>query len=94
METFLNKSFCGFCKAHSTQHALFGLFYKWQKDFHSSGIVGTNSIYLSKAYDYLPHDLITAISEAYGIDKKQKVAENKELKWDPSIEVLIGIPQE
>ena len=28
-ETFLNKLLCGFCKAHSTQHALFRLLQKW-----------------------------------------------------------------
>ena len=30
-ETFLNKLLCGFCKAHSTQHALFKLLQKRQK---------------------------------------------------------------
>ena len=39
-DTFLNKLFCGFRKARSTQHALFRLFQKWQKKFDSSGIVG------------------------------------------------------
>ena len=39
-DTFLNKLFCGFRKARSTQHALFRLFQKWQKKLDSSGIVG------------------------------------------------------
>ena len=59
-ETFLNKLLCGFRKAHSTQHALFRLLQKWQKELDSSGIVGTILMNLSKAYDCLPHDLILA----------------------------------
>ena len=30
MENFLSELFCGFRKAHSTQHALFRLLQKWQ----------------------------------------------------------------
>ena len=67
-ETFLNKLLCGFRKAHSTQHALFRLLQKWQKELDSSGIVGTILMDLSKAYDCLPHDLIIAKLEAYGLD--------------------------
>ena len=32
MDTFLNKLFCGFRKAHSTKHALFKLLQQWQKE--------------------------------------------------------------
>ena len=67
-ETFLNKLLCGFRKAHSTQHALFRLLQKWQKELDSSGIVGTILMDLSKAYDCLPHDLIIAKLEPYGLD--------------------------
>ena len=41
VETFLNKLLCGFCKAHSAQHALLRLLQKWQKELDSCGIVGT-----------------------------------------------------
>ena len=68
LETFLNKLLCGFCKAHSTQHALFRLLQKWKKELDSSGIVGTILMDLSKAYDCLPHDLVIAKLEAYGLD--------------------------
>ena len=64
VETFLNKLLFGFRKAHSTQHALFKLLQKWQKELDSSGIVGTIIMDLSKVYDCLPHDLITAKLEA------------------------------
>ena len=67
-ETFLNKLLCGFCKAHSTQHARFRLLQKWKKELDSSGIEGTILMDLSKAYDCLPDDLIIAKLEAYGLD--------------------------
>ena len=65
VETFLKKLLCGFCKAHSKQHALFRFLQKWQKELDSSGIVGTILMDLSKAYDCLPHDLIITKLEAY-----------------------------
>ena len=49
-----------FRKAHSTEHVLFTLFQKWQKELNSSGIVETILMDLSKAYDCLLHDLIIA----------------------------------
>ena len=55
-------------KAHSTQHAIFRLLQKWQKELDSSGIVGTILMDLSKASYWLPHNLIIAKFEAYGLD--------------------------
>ena len=70
MENFLNQLLCGFRKAHSTQHALFRLIQSWQKELDESGFVGTILMDLSKAYDCLPHDLMVAKLEAYGISKE------------------------
>ena len=64
---FLNQLLCGFSKAHSTQHALFRLLQKWQKELDSGGFIGTILIDLSKAYDCLHHDLLIAKLEAYGL---------------------------
>ena len=86
--TFLNKLFCGFRKARSTQHALFRLLQKWQKELDSSGIVGAILMDLSKAYDCLRHDLVIAKLEAYGLDTNSLRFENKELKCDP---LIIGL---
>ena len=69
MQTFLNKILCGFCKAHSTQHALFRLLQAWQKELDNSGNVGTILMDLSKAYDCIPHDLLIAKLEGYGLDE-------------------------
>ena len=65
VQTFLNKLLCGFCKAHSTEHALSRLLQKWQNKLDSSGIVGTILMNLSNAYDRIPHDLIIAELVAY-----------------------------
>ena len=59
---------CGFRKTHNTQHALFKLLHSWQKEL-DQGFVGTVLMDLSKAYDCIPHDLLIAKLECYGIDK-------------------------
>ena len=55
-KTFLNKLLCGFRKSHSTQHALFKLLQRWQKELDNSGLVGTVLMDVSKAYDCLPYN--------------------------------------
>ena len=64
---FLNQLQCGFRKAYSTQLALFRLLQKWQKELDSGGFIGIILMDLSKAYDCLPHDLLKAKLEAYGL---------------------------
>ena len=66
---YLNSILCGFRKAHSTQHALITLLQAWQKELDKGGFVGKILIGLSKAYDCLPHDLLVAKLEAYGVGK-------------------------
>ena len=68
-KSFLSSILCGFRKAHNTQHALFKLLHSWQKELDQKGFVGTISMDLSKACDCIPHDLLIAKLECYGIDK-------------------------
>ena len=69
-ESFLSSILCGFRKAHNTQqHALFKLLHSWQKELDQKGFVVTILMDLSKAYDCIPHDLVIAKLESYGIDK-------------------------
>ena len=70
MENFLNQPLCGFRKAHSAQNALFRLIQSWQNEIDDSGFVGTILMDLSEAYDCLPHDLMVAKLEAYGVSKE------------------------
>ena len=95
---------CGFRKGYSTQYALSHLIYNWQKCIDNSGFVGTILTELSKAYDCLPHDLLIAKLNAYGLDKKslnlimdylknrkQRVKINNYFSsW---LEILLGVPQ-
>ena len=60
MNNFLNELFCGFRKAHSTQHLLFKLLQASQKELNNSGFIGTILTDMSKAYDCLLHDLLFA----------------------------------
>ena len=69
MDIYLDNLLCGFRKAHSTQHALFKLLQQWQNELDNSGLVGTILMDLSKVYGCLPHDLIIAKFEAYGLSK-------------------------
>ena len=56
-------------KAHSTQHALFRLLQEWQNELDKTSFVATILMDLFKAYNCLPHDLLIAKYEAYGISK-------------------------
>ena len=51
------------------QHALFRLLQSWQKTLDNSEYVGTVLVDLSNGYDCVPHDLLIAKLEAYGLDK-------------------------
>ena len=69
LNNYLNDLFCGFRKAHSTQHVLSRLIQSLKKDLDKSGLVRTILMDLSKAYDCLTHDPLIAKVEAYGLDK-------------------------
>ena len=68
-ESFLNNILCGFQKAHSMQHALLKLLQSWQQVLDNGGFIGTILMDLLKAYDCIPHNLLIAKLECYGVDK-------------------------
>ena len=68
VENIFNVILCGFRKARNTQHALFKLLQSWQKELDEKGMVATVLMDLSKACDCIPHDLLIAKLNAYGID--------------------------
>ena len=98
------KRLCGFRKAHSTEDALFKLLQALQEELDKSVFVGTILMDLSKAYDCLPHDLLVAKFEAYGIDttglnliqnylsnRKQRTKINS--SYSDWYDIVRGVPQ-
>ena len=65
----LSNLLSGYRKGYSTQNALFRVIETWKQCLDSRGVVGTVLMDLSKAYDCIPHDLLIAKLEAYGLDK-------------------------
>ena len=68
-KNYLNDFLCSFRKTHSTQYLLSRLIQSLKKGLDNSGLVGTILMDLSKAYECLPHDLLIAKLEVYGLDK-------------------------
>ena len=67
-EKILSLKLRDFRKDHSTLHTLLDLLKNWQKTLGKSGVIGTVLMDLSKACDYLPHDLLIAKLAAYGFE--------------------------
>ena len=77
---------------------------KWKKSVDNRGAFGALLTDLSKAFDYLPHELLIAKLDAYGFNKsslklihsylsnrKQRLKTNDRLNsWS---EILFGVPQ-
>ena len=57
-------------KKYSTNHVLIRLIENWKKALHKKFLVGTVFMDLSKAFDYILHDLLIAKLHAYGFSQK------------------------
>ena len=68
MDKFLSKYQCGFRKGHDAQHSLLAMIEKWKKAVDNGNVFGALLTDLSKAFDCLPHDLIIAKLNSYGIN--------------------------
>ena len=103
-ETILSPNQCGFRKGFSAQHCLISLIEKWKKSINNGGAFGALMTDLSKAFDFLSHELLIAKLEAYGFDEKSlKLIYNyltngrQRVKINDSYsswrEILYGVPQ-
>ena len=54
---------------YSTQHVLLRLIEQWRACLDENKVVGRILMDLSKAFDCLPHDLLIAKLEAYGVER-------------------------
>ena len=108
MVRFMYKCFskfqCGFRKGCSTQQCLIALSEKWKKAINSGKSFTALLTELSKAFDYLPHELLLAKSSAYGFslsaillicsylfNRQQRTKANT--SYSPSEEILLEVPQ-
>lgn len=103
-EKKFSKFLCGFRKKFSTQTALIRLISQWQQCLDKSGKVGALLMDLSKAFDCLSHELLTAKLAAYGMhlnsvkllfsylqNRFQRVKIGSAFsEW---LKILLGVPQ-
>ena len=103
-DNIFSKYQCGFRKGYSAQHCLLVMIEKWKKVLGNGGAFGALLTDLSKAFDYIPHDLIIAKLEAYGFqidalrlvydyqsNRKQRVKLN--VTFSSWRDIEYGVPQ-
>ena len=102
-DKFLSRQQCGFRKGYSTQHCLLNLLEKRKNFIYKRKSFGALFTDLSKAFDCLDHELLTAKSNIYGnslptlpfihddlSNRKQRTKIND--KYSSWSEILFGFP--
>ena len=68
--SILSKFISAYRKGSSCHHVLISLIEEWRKHLDNNEMVGAVIMDLSKAFDCLPHELLIAKLQAYGMGKK------------------------
>ena len=66
IQSFLSNFVSAYRENYSANHVLISLIENCKKNVDNYKIVGADFMELSKAFDCIPHDLLTAKMEAYG----------------------------
>ena len=70
LDSVLSPHLSAFRKGYSCQDALLHLLETWRKELLGRKKVGAVLMDLSKAFDCMPHQLLVAKMDAYGVDKQ------------------------
>ena len=63
----LSKFFSAYKKSYSSNHVLLKLIEVWKKSLGDKNLIGAVLMDLSKAFDYIPHDLLVAKLHGYDL---------------------------
>ena len=67
-DQIFSKYQCGFCQGYDTQHYLLIIVEKLKETLDKDGLGGALLTDLSKAFDWIKHDILRAKLAAYGFD--------------------------
>ena len=103
-QNIFSKYQCGFRKGFSIQHCLLAMLEKWKSSIDNGTMFGALLTDLSKAFDYLDHELLIAKLNAYGFsltalklvhsylsNRKQLTKINS--SYSSWLEIIFGVPQ-
>ena len=108
MSTFFDNIFsnqqCGFRKGYSTQHCLLVMLETWKRSVDKGKVFGALLRDLSKAFDCLDHELLTAKLNAYGFSlpalrliihylSNRKQRTKIENAYSTLLGIIFGVPQ-
>ena len=69
MKNNISPFISGYRKNHNSQHVMIRFLEEWREHLNKNYVVGGVLMDSSKAFDYVPHELLLAKLAAYGVDE-------------------------